>query len=79
MTSTLTETLSLHIKELRERIQSIRTSQARSVEDFTSELAVQADVAVSTIVRLLYIPQANLTVRTLGKIDRALREMAESC
>ena len=75
MTSTLRETLTMHIKELREHIQSVRAAQERSVDDFTAELADIADVAASTIIRLLYVPKANLTVKTLGKIDHALREM----
>ena len=75
MVSTLSETLKLHIKELREHIQSVRTAQARGVDDFTAELADTAGVATSTIIRLLYVPNANLTVKTLGKIDQALREM----
>ena len=75
--NTLSETLKLHIKELRERIQCVRATQARSVDNFTAELADCAGVAVSTIVRLLYVPKANLTIKTLGKIDRALREMED--
>ena len=75
MASTLRETLDIHIKELREHIQSVRAAQERSVDDFTGELAETADIAVSTITRLLYVPKANLTIKTLGKIDRALREM----
>lgn len=75
MMHTLNETLQLHIKDLRACIQSARTAQARSVDDFAAELAATAGVAVSTIIRLLYVPNANLTIKTLGKIDQALREM----
>lgn len=77
MVNTLSETLDLHIKELREHIQSVRATQARSVDDFTAELAYTADVATSTIIRLLYVPKANLTIKTLGKIDLALRGMED--
>ena len=75
MADTLADTLSLQIKELREHIQSMRAEQGRGVDDFIAELAYQADVGVSTILRLLYTQKANLTIRTLGKIDQALREM----
>lgn len=75
MEHTMTETLDQAITQLRARIQAARNAQARIVEDFTAELADTAGVAVSTIARLLYVPKTNLTVKTLRKIDQALREM----